>query len=469
MFPKRVKQVHFVGIGGIGMSGIAEVLINLGYRVSGSDLRDSSTTRRLQALGGTVHQRHRASHVQEADVVVISSAVKEDNPEVVAARRLAIPVIPRAEMLAEIRRLKFGIAVSGTHGKTTTTSLLATILAEAGFDPTVVIGGKLNSLGSNARLGQGPYMVAEADESDGSFLKLSPTIAVVTNIDPEHLEHYGTMDRLERAFQSFVNKTPFYGLVVACLDHPTVQKLVPRIEKRYVTFGLSAQADFAARDPEYQGLSSRFELVIRGEPVGPVTLNMPGEHNVLNALATIAVADELEIPLPVTSRALEAFEGVQRRFTVRGKVPGKVPGERGDILVVDDYGHHPAEIVTTLASARLSYPQRRVVAICQPHRYSRVRELQEAFARAFNDADEVLITDIYPAGEAPLPGVTGEGLATAIRRHGHKAVRFSGSLARTLELTLDTVEAGDLVITLGAGDVWRVGVGLLAEEEAEDG
>jgi len=459
MFPKRVKQVHFVGIGGIGMSGIAEVLINLGYRVSGSDLRRSSTTGYLESLGGTVHQGHAAAHVEAADVVVISSAVKEDNPEVVASRRLAIPVIPRAEMLAEIMRLKFGVAVSGTHGKTTTTSLLATILAEAGFDPTVVIGGKLNSLGSNARLGQGAYMVAEADESDGSFLKLSPTIAVVTNIDPEHMEHYGTMARLEEAFLSFVNKTPFYGLVVACLDHPTVQKLVPRIEKRYVTFGRSAQADYAARHPEYQGLRSRFELVIRGEPAGPVTLNMPGEHNVLNALATIAVADELEIPLAVTRQALEAFAGVQRRFTIRG--------ERDDVLVVDDYGHHPAEIVTTLAGARRSYPQRRVVAICQPHRYTRVRALQDAFAQAFNDADEVLITDIYPAGEAPLPGISGEGLATAIRRHGHKAVRYSGSLEQTSAQLREIVTPGDLVITLGAGDVWRVGAELLEPEEAD--
>ncbi len=460
VFPKRVKQVHFVGIGGIGMSGIAEVLINLGYHVTGSDLRRSSTTERLEALGGTVYQGHDAGYVQDADVVVISSAVKEGNPEVVAARRLAIPVIPRAEMLAELMRLKFGIAVSGTHGKTSTTSLLATILAEAGFDPTVVIGGKLNSLGSNARLGQGEYMVAEADESDGSFLKLSPTIAVVTNIDPEHMEHYGTMERLAEAFLSFVNKTPFYGLVVACLDHPNVQSLLPRIEKRYVTYGLSAQADYAARDLSFEGLTSLFEVVIRGESAGRVTLNMPGEHNVLNALATIAVADELEIPIGVTSRALQAFEGVQRRFTIRG--------ERDGVLVVDDYGHHPAEIVTTLAGARLSYPDRRVVAICQPHRYTRVRDLEEAFARAFNDADLVLVTDIYPAGEAPLPGISAEALAAAIRQHGHKAVRYSGSLEETGAALAASVQSGDLVITLGAGSVWRVGADFLAAKEETD-
>jgi UDP-N-acetylmuramate--alanine ligase len=400
-------------------------------------------------------------NVQGADVVVTSSAVPEDNVEVEAARRLSIPVIPRAEMLAELMRLKFGIAVSGTHGKTTTTSLLATVLAEAGLDPTVVIGGKVNSLGSNARLGQGEYMVAEADESDGSFLKLSPTIAVVTNIDPEHMEHYGTPERLSEAYLSFVNKIPFYGLVVVCLDHPVVQSLLPSIRKRYVTYGLSAQADVGARDVEFRGLTSEFEIVVRGKTLGRVTLNMPGAHNVLNALAVIAVADELEIPVEVSQRALGAFAGVQRRFTIRG--------ERDGILVVDDYGHHPAEIMATLAGARLSYPERRVVAVFQPHRYTRVRDLLEEFARAFNDADEVLVTDIYPAGEAPISGVSGESLAEAIRRHGHKAVRFSGELARTLRELNGFVRPGDLVITLGAGNVNRVGMDLLGVREAANG
>lgn len=461
VFPKRVQRVHFVGIGGIGMSGIAEVLLNLGYHVSGSDLRQSPTTERLDRLGGRVHIGHAKEHVRGADVVVISSAVDGENPEVQAARQDAIPVIPRAEMLAELMRLKFGVAVSGTHGKTTTTSLLACILAEAGLDPTVVIGGKVNSLGSNARLGQGDYMVAEADESDGSFLKLSPTIAVLTNIDPEHMEHYGSMERLEEAFLSFVNKTPFYGLVVACLDHPTVQGLLPRVRKRYVTYGLSAQADFSARDVRFEGPSARFELLVRGAPAGPMRLNMPGEHNVLNALATVAVAEELEIPLEVTSRALASFAGVQRRFTVKG--------ERDGILVVDDYGHHPAEITTTLAGARRSYGERRVVAVFQPHRYTRVRDLAEEFVQSFNDADMVLVSDIYPAGEAPLPGISAEPLAASIRKHGHKGVRYVGSLQPTLEALYEVTAPGDLVITLGAGNIWRVGAALLAGEEGVDG
>lgn len=457
VFPKRVQRVHFVGIGGIGMSGIAEVLLNLGYHVSGSDLRKSPTTRRLEELGGQVDIGHAAEHVRGADVVVISSAVSDENSEVQAAREDAIPVIPRAEMLAELMRLKFGIAVSGTHGKTTTTSLLACILAEAGLDPTVVIGGKVNSLGSNARLGQGDYMVAEADESDGSFLKLSPTIAVVTNIDAEHMEHYGSMQRLEEAFLSFVNKTPFYGLVVACLDHPTVQGLLPSVRKRYVTYGLSAQADFSARDVKFEGPSARFELMVRGAPAGPMTLNMPGDHNVLNALATVAVAEELEIPLEVTSRALARFEGVQRRFTVKG--------ERDGILVVDDYGHHPAEITTTLAGARRSYGERRVVAVFQPHRFTRVRDLAEEFVQSFNDADLVLVSDIYPAGEPPLPGIAAEPLAESIRKHGHKGVHYVGSLQDTLTALHELAASGDLVITLGAGNIWRVGSALLSGEE----
>jgi UDP-N-acetylmuramate--alanine ligase len=461
MFPKRVKRVHFVGIGGIGMSGIAEVLINLGYKVSGSDLRASDTTRRLEELGGTVHQGHSPQYVEGVDVVVISSAVREDNPEVTAARRETIPVIPRAEMLAELMRLKFSIAVSGTHGKTSTTSLLADVLHEAGFDPTVVIGGKLNSLGTNAVLGQGPYMVAEADESDGSFLKLSPTIAVVTNIDSEHLEHYGTLDRLTQAFVDFANKTPFYGLVVACLEHPRVQSILPSIQKRYVTYGFAAQADYVARDLQHQGIVTDFEVLIRGESAGRVKLRMPGDHNVLNALAVVAVADELDIPMATVSKALGAFQGVQRRFTIRGEVDG--------VLVVDDYGHHPAEIVTTLAGARLSFPDRRVVAVFQPHRYSRVRDLQHEFAKAFNDADEVFVTDIYAAGEEPLTGIGGACIAAAIRRHGHKGVHFTGSLDDTLRALRRIVSVGDLVITLGAGNVWRVGTELIGTEEEHGG
>ncbi len=461
MFPKRVKRVHFVGIGGIGMSGIAEVLINMGYRVSGSDLRESTTTRRLVDLGGEVTRGHSPGNVSGADVVVISSAVSEDNPEVTAARKDAIPVIPRAEMLAELMRLKFGIAVAGTHGKTSTTSLMADVLNEGGLDPTVVIGGKLNSLGTNAVLGQGPYMVVEADESDGSFLKLSPTIAVVTNIDPEHMEHYGTVDRLTDAFLDFVNKTPFYGLVVVCLEHPRVQSMLPRVQKRYVTYGFVAQADYVARDLRHEGMVTDFEVLIRGESVGRVSLSMPGDHNVLNALAVVAVADELEIPMETVSSALGAFQGVQRRFTVRGEVDG--------VVVVDDYGHHPAEILTTLAGARNAFPGRRVVAVFQPHRYSRLRDLRREFARAFNDADEVLVTDIYAAGEEPMEGVSAESIAAAIRRHGHKDVHYTGSIAETVDALGRSLSMGDLVITLGAGDVWRVGADLLGPEGGSDG
>jgi UDP-N-acetylmuramate--alanine ligase len=453
VFPKRVTRVHFVGLGGIGMSGIAEVLLNLGYQVSGSDLRGGPNLDRLAGLGASVFVGHAADQVVGAHVVVVSSAVRPGNPEVDEARRRSIPVIPRAEMLAELMRLKFGIAVSGSHGKTSTTSLLATILAQAGLDPTVVIGGKLNSIGSNARLGQGPYMVVEADESDGSFLRLSPTIAVVTNIDPEHLDHFGTLEALQEAFLAFVNQTPFYGLVVVCLDHPHVQEIIPRIHKRFVTYGLSAQADYACRDITHHGLSTEFEVVIRGTSMGRVSLRMPGEHYVLNALSTIAVADELDIPFAVTARALTTFEGVQRRFTVRGEARGA--------LVVDDYAHHPAEIASTLAGARTAFPDRRLVAVFQPHRYTRLRDLLEAFARAFNHADQVLVCDVYAAGEDPIDGVSGERVAAEIRAHGHKAVQHVGGLDRAGAVLAELAQPQDLIITLGAGDVWKVGTGLL--------
>jgi UDP-N-acetylmuramate--alanine ligase len=461
MFVNRVRQIHFVGIGGIGMSGIAEVLLNLGYDVSGSDLKASDTTDRLAGLGGRIFAGHDASQVEGADVVVVSSAITEDNPEVAEARRLAIPVIPRAEMLAELMRLKYGVAVAGTHGKTTTTSLVATVLQEAGLDPTIVIGGKLNSLGSNARLGQSDYMVVEADESDGSFLKLSPVITVLTNIDAEHLNHYGSMKELEAAFLEFANKVPFYGAAVVCLDHPRVQALLPKLQKRYLTYGLSAQADYRARDVHFQGLESSFEVVRSGEPLGRVEVKMPGAHNVLNALSVVAVADELGIEFGVVRDALRTFQGIQRRFSIRGEAAG--------VVVVDDYGHHPAEIMTTLQGARRSYPDRRIVAVFQPHRYSRIQRLWEEFSTAFNQADLVVVTDVYAANEKPRPGVSGQTMADSIRRCGHKGVSFTGDLESTVALLADQVSGRDLVITLGAGDVWRVGQELVERLERRDG
>ena len=459
MFANRELHIHFVGVGGIGMSGIAEVLLNLGYKVSGSDLKSGDTTRRLAEIGGKIYEGHDRENIGGADVVVVSSAVSSENVEVQEAVFHGIPVIPRAEMLAELMRLKFGIAVAGTHGKTSTTSLLATVMSEAKLDPTIVIGGKLNSLGSNAWLGKSDYMVVEADESDGSFLKLSPVLAVVTNIDPEHLNYYGSMDKLFDAFVEFVNKIPFYGAALLCMDHPRVQSLIPLMNKRYQTFGLSAQSDYRALEPKFKGLESRFTVTRRGERLGEITLKMPGAHNVLNALAVVAVADELGVDFSVVQKAMSGFQGVQRRFTIKG--------ERREVIVVDDYGHHPEEITTTMAGARQSYPHHRIIAVFQPHRYSRVQQLWKDFARAFNSADVVCVTDIYEAGEAPLEGITGEKMADAIRRRGHKHVVFTGNNRSTAEFLSSLVRARDLVVTLGAGDVWRVGASLLQELDEE--
>jgi UDP-N-acetylmuramate--alanine ligase len=463
MFRGRVRHVHFVGVGGIGMSGIAEILRSLEFEVSGSDLKASDVTRRLEGLGVRVDVGHRAANVGGADVVVISSAVKADNPEVVEAKGRGVPVIQRAEMLAELMRLKHGVAIAGSHGKTTTTSLVATVLRAAGLDPTVVVGGKVNALGSNARLGQGDLLVAEADESDGSFLRLTPTIAVVTNIDPEHLDHYGSFDRLKEAFVDFVERIPFYGLGVLCLDHPHVQALLPRIGRRHVTYGLTAQADYRAIGVVADGLSMRFEAIRAGTPahprpvsLGEFVVKMPGAHNVLNTLAAIAVADELEVPLDVVRAALASFGGVQRRFTI--------VGESSDgITVVDDYGHHPAEIEATLEAARRASEggsgygtgSRRIVVAFQPHRYSRTASLMGDFARAFNRADVVLVTEIYAAGEEPIAGVSGSSLVDAIRAHGHHDVTYVPTRAAVTEGLFDRVGPGDLVICLGAGDINR--------------
>ncbi|MBL8681560.1 MAG: UDP-N-acetylmuramate--L-alanine ligase [Myxococcales bacterium] len=444
MFRGRVRQIHFIGIGGIGMSGIAEVLLSLNYVVSGSDAKASEGTRRLEGLGARCFVGHAASNIDGADVVVYSSAVQADNPEIVEARTRGIPVIRRAEMLAELMRLKQGIAIAGSHGKTTTTSLVATVLQHAKLDPTVVIGGKLNALGTNARAGEGDLLVAEADESDGSFLKLSPVIAVVTNIDPEHLDHYKTHDAIKTAFVDFVEKVPFYGLAVLCLDHPHVQEIIPRIDRRIVTYGTSAQADYRADAIALKGPVTEFDLVRRGERVGRFAVRLTGRHNVLNTLAVIAIADELEVPIETTREALASFAGVQRRFTIVDEVAG--------VTLVDDYGHHPAEIEATLEAAYAGFGRRLVVAF-QPHRYTRTRDLFEAFTRAFNRADVLVVTDVYAAGEARIEGATGERLADAIRKHGHHRVHFESDKTKLPDVLEKIIKPGDMVIALGAGDV----------------
>ncbi|MCS6858291.1 MAG: UDP-N-acetylmuramate--L-alanine ligase [Sandaracinaceae bacterium] len=454
MFRGRVRTIHFVGIGGIGMSGIAEVLLASGFEVSGSDLRESENTQRLRQLGAKIAFGHSPLHVGSADVVVFSSAVKPDNPELIEAKRRGIPVISRAEMLAELMRMRDGIAIAGSHGKTTTTSLIATVLREAGLDPTVIIGGKLNALGSNAAMGKGEFLVAEADESDGSFLRLSPVIAVITNIDPEHLDHYGTHSALKQAFVNFANRLPFYGLVVACLDHPAVQSIIPQIEKRVVTYGFSAQANYRAKNVIAEGLSMRFDLSHRGRPDGSFTVRMPGTHNVLNALSVIAVADEIGVPRAITQDALAHFGGVDRRFTVVGKAAN-------DITIIDDYAHHPAEIEATLEAAQQAYGKRLVVAF-QPHRYTRTKLCFDHFIRAFNRADVLLIADIYSAGEAPIEGVSSQILAQAIASHGHRDVTWVGPRSHLAKAIVERLQPGDVVLTMGAGDITSVARELLA-------
>jgi UDP-N-acetylmuramate--alanine ligase len=460
MFRGRVRSIHFVGIGGIGMSGIAEVLLAHGFEVSGSDLRESDTVSRLRSLGATIQLGHRSDNVSGADVLVFSSAVKRDNPELLAARQLSIPVIPRAEMLAELMRLKDGIAIAGSHGKTTTTSLVATVLREAGLDPTVVIGGKLNALGTNAARGAGNLLVTEADESDGSFLHLTPAIAVITNIDAEHLDFYGDHEHVKQAFVSFANRVPFYGLVIACLDHPHVQDVLPRIDKRIATYGLAVQAEYRAKDPVIKGLRTSFEVVRRGESLGTFEVRMPGIHNVLNALATIAVVDELGVPLDQVKRSLASFTGVQRRFTV--------VGEHAGVTIVDDYGHHPAEVQVTLEAAQRAYGRRLLVAF-QPHRYSRTQHCFDELTRAFNRADVLLLCDVYAAGEEPIAGADSATLAEAVRAHGHRDVSHVPRVDDLAEALAARARPGDVVITMGAGNITQVGRTLLSQLQSSGG
>ncbi|MEO8703013.1 MAG: UDP-N-acetylmuramate--L-alanine ligase [Kofleriaceae bacterium] len=446
MFRKQDTKIHFVGIGGMGMCGIAEVLANMGYRVSGSDMNDTEITRHLAKIGCTVKKGHRADNLGESDVVVVSSAIKGYNPEVEAARARSIPVIPRAEMLGELMRMKYGIAVAGAHGKTTSTTMMHTVLMAAGLDPTAVIGGRVNSLGlANARWGKSDYLVAEADESDGSFLTLSPTIAIVTNIDAEHLDHYGTFDNVKKAFTDFCNRVPFFGMSALCLDNAGVQAILPNLTKRFVTFGIASQAIYRARNIRYDGMTTRFVAWHKADELGEVVLPMPGSHNVLNALGVLAISDFLALPFETYVKALAQFEGVARRFTVRGEV--------GNITVVDDFGHHPAEVKATLSGAKSAFAGRRVIAAFQPHRYTRTRDQLTEFTRAFHDADRVVICDIFAAGEKPIDGVTSEVLVKNARDAGHKDITY---LPRREDVAawLDAqAQPGDLVITLGAGNI----------------
>ncbi len=443
----KIRRIHFVGIGGIGMSGIAEVLLNLGFTVSGSDLKATAVTERLARLGARTFEGHEAGNVRGAQVVVVSSAVQPDNPEIAEAHRQKIPVIPRAEMLAELMRLKSCVAVAGAHGKTTTTSMIAVMLAHAGLDPTAVIGGRLDVFGSSARLGKGELMVVEADESDRSFLHLLPTIAVVTNIDREHLDHYASLDDIASAFVSFMNKVPFYGAVVACVDAPwgeLFRSLMPRLTRRVITYGLEPGADVTGSVVELNYSHAEFDVVARGHALGRYSIRVPGRHNVQNALAAVAVGLELDVTPEQIREGLEQFRGADRRFQIKA--------EAGGVTLVDDYGHHPSEIRATLEAARLRGP-RRLIAIFQPHRYTRTKFLMDDFAHCFDNCDRVYVMDIYPASEPPIPGVTSERLVARMKELGFDRARYAPSDQQVLEEVLADVRPGDLIMTVGAGSI----------------
>jgi UDP-N-acetylmuramate--alanine ligase len=450
---QKKHKIHFVGIGGIGMSGIAEVLLNLGYAVSGSDLQESDATKRLRSLGARVFVGHQEENLAgNPSVAVISTAVKYSNPEVLEARRRHIPVIPRAEMLAELMRMKYGIAVAGSHGKTTTTSMVAAVLSTAGLDPTMVIGGRVHMFGANARMGEGDILVAEADESDGSFLLLSPTIAVVTNIDKEHMDFHQTMEHLSESFLTFINKVPFYGLAVLCIDDANVLGLAPKVRKRFTTYGLSSEADFTAQDLKMSAAGVEFRALHRGKSLGKLRVRLPGRHSATNALAAVAVARELEIPFAKVRAALGAFTGIHRRFEVKGEPRG--------VLVIDDYGHHPAEIRATIGAIRDSW-KRPLTVIFQPHRFTRTRDLFDEFLSAFEGADRLVLTEIYAAGEDPIAGVTGDALYQAIKRKGHIDVEFIPEKSEIASQLAGTLKRGDIALTLGAGDIYKVGESLV--------
>lgn len=441
----KPQHVHFVGIGGIGMSAIAEVLLTLGYQVSGSDLRSSPITERLRRMGAAIHLGHCAENVDEAKAVVVTSALDSSNPEVAEARKRQIPVIPRGELLAELMRLKFGIAIAGSHGKTTTTSMVASILNAANMDPTVVVGGRVAAMeGSNARVGKSSLLVVESDESDGSFLKLAPIIAVVTNIDREHLDHYASLEDVQTAFTEFVNKVPFYGVAILCLEDENIQQIFPSIRRRTITYGRSAQVDLAVEDVELSATGSSFSIHRRGDGLGTFHLSVPGIHNVLNATAAVGVGLEMELPMEQIREGLAAFSGVDRRFSIRGV-------ERG-VTVIDDYGHHPTEVKATLAAARLS-PFRQIHVLFQPHRFSRTKHLLEDFGTAFHQADDLYLLDIYAASEPPIEGITSQALLERIQSYGHRSAHYAASIDEGIEAIARAAEPGDLIVTLGAGNI----------------
>ena len=452
-------HIHFVGIGGIGMSGIAELLLNLGYKVSGSDINCTDITLRLEKLGGIIYKGHAASNITGADVLVTSSAIMKENEEVIAAVKASLPVIPRAEMLAELMRLKYSVAVAGAHGKTSTTSLIAAILDKGGLDPTVVIGGRLKSIGSNAVLGKGDFIIAEADESDGSFLKFSPAISVITNIDREHLDFYKDLTEIKEVFLKFIDRLPFYGRAILCLDNEAIQDVLPHIKKRFSTYGLSVQADFQARNLKFSGLKSCFQVYHQEICLGEINLNLPGLHNVLNSLAGIAVGIELDIPFKLIKNALETVEGVQRRLEIKGSV--------NDVVVVDDYGHHPTEIKTTLQAVNQSWPDRRKIVVFQPHRYTRTKSLFDEFTRSFYQSDQLIVLPVYAAGEKKITGINGLALSKSIQAHGHKNVVYKESIEAAVAYLETFLKKGDLLITLGAGNVLEVGNKFLSNQKAD--
>ncbi len=460
---ERYKTIHFVGIGGIGMSGIAEVLLNLGYEVTGSDLKDSETTKRLRAMGISIFIGHRAENIGNAHVVVASSAVSPDNPELHVARQRSISVIPRAEMLAELARLKYSVLVAGAHGKTTTTSLISTVLGHGGFDPTIIIGGKLKGIGSNARLGRGEFLVAEADESDGSFLKLSPTIAVVTNIDREHMDFFREMTSLKQAFLAFINKMPFYGAAFVCNENAYVRELISSIHRRFLTYGMSDESDIYASNLRQEFMSTTFDVTVNKTEAGTFTIPMPGRHNVLNSLACIGVALELKMHPAAIREALSRFGGIQRRFEFKG--------EAGGIKVYDDYGHHPTEVQATLSAAKenMKYLRKgaRLFVVFQPHRYTRTADLMDEFAGSFVGADSLVLLDIYPAGEKPIQGITSELLAEKMKQKGQKNISCFSRGEEALDYLAGQLQEGDLLLTLGAGDVWKIGESLMGRFHAD--
>ena len=447
----KTHRIHFIGVGGAGMSGLAEVLLNMGYQVSGSDLKATDVTDRIVTLGGRVFLGHTSSNVEGAQVVVYSSAVRPDNPELVRARANGIPVIPRADMLAELMRMKYGVAVGGSHGKTTTTSMVAAVLQRGGLDPTIVVGGRLKTLGANAQLGHGRFLVAEADESDGSFLRLAPAVTVITNIDREHLDHYKDLDDVRQAFIYFANRVPFYGVAVLCVDDDNVRSILPKVTKRSILYGTRPEAEIRGVGLEMLPHGSRFRVEDAGQRVGMIELQVPGRHNALNALAAVAVGLEFEIAFEHIAESLEAFRGVGRRFELRGEVAG--------VRVVDDYGHHPTEIAATLAAAKGLGG--RVLVVFQPHRYTRTQSLREEFGRCFGDADRVWVMDVYAAGEASIPGVSGETVVESARAHGAAHVRYAPTAAEAVEAALKEARAGDVLLTMGAGDVSKLGEILL--------